>query len=116
MNLERCGNPKRKGKLRIGIKFDRNGRARSFRWRAPALIPAHTTTLPKRLTERKERVAAILSQAKMTMFLVQAVSNDLHGLGFFGLAYYEENKEMLKLVPIDDGKAENGDGPIFSIA
>lgn len=45
--------------------------------------------------------------------LVQAVSNDLHGLGFFGLAYYEENKDLLKLVPIDDGKAENGDGPIF---
>ena len=45
--------------------------------------------------------------------LVQAVSTDLHGLGFFGLAYYEENKEMLKLVPIDDGKVENGDGPIF---
>lgn len=45
--------------------------------------------------------------------LVQAVANDLHGLGFFGLAYYEENKDLLKLVPIDDGKAENGDGPIF---
>ncbi len=45
--------------------------------------------------------------------LVQAVSNNMHGLGFFGLAYYEENKDSLKLVPIDDGKVENGDGPIF---
>lgn len=45
--------------------------------------------------------------------LVQAVSNNLHGLGFFGLAYYEENRDLLKLIPIDDNKAENGDGPIF---
>ena len=27
-------------------------------------------------------------------------------------AYYEENKDKLKLVPVDDGKADNGDGPI----
>ena len=44
--------------------------------------------------------------------LVQAVSNDLQGIGFFGLAYYEENKDVLRLVPIDDGNVENGDGPI----
>ena len=45
--------------------------------------------------------------------LVQAVSNNLHGLAFFGLAYYEENSERLRLVPIDDGKKDNGDGPII---
>ena len=44
--------------------------------------------------------------------LVQAVSNDLQGIGFFGLAYYEENKDVLRLVPIDDGNVENGNGPI----
>ena len=37
---------------------------------------------------------------------------DENALGFFGFAYYEENKGKLKLVPVDDGKAENGDGPI----
>lgn len=45
--------------------------------------------------------------------LVQAIANDQYAIGFFGLAYYEENKEQLKLVPIDDGKKENGDGPIL---
>src|SRR5687768_14020653 len=36
--------------------------------------------------------------------LVQGVSTDKGALGFFGLAYYEENKNKLKLVPVDAGK------------
>lgn len=35
--------------------------------------------------------------------LVQGVSTDKGALGFFGLAYYEENKNKLKLVAIDGG-------------
>lgn len=45
--------------------------------------------------------------------LVQGIANDELALGFFGIAYYEENKDKLKLVPIDDGNAENGAGPIL---
>jgi phosphate transport system substrate-binding protein len=33
--------------------------------------------------------------------LVQGISGDKNGLGFFGLAYYEENKEKLKLVGVE---------------
>lgn len=40
--------------------------------------------------------------------LVQGVATDKGALGFFGLAYYEENKTKLKLVAIDGGK-----GPVF---
>lgn len=32
--------------------------------------------------------------------LVQGVANDINAMGFFGLAYYEENKGKLKAVPI----------------
>lgn len=39
--------------------------------------------------------------------LVQGVSGDKFGLGFFGLAYYEANQDKLKLVSID-----NGNGPV----
>jgi phosphate transport system substrate-binding protein len=35
--------------------------------------------------------------------LVQGIKGDVNSLGFFGLAYYEENQESLKLVPIDNG-------------
>lgn len=35
--------------------------------------------------------------------LVQGISGDKNALGFFGFAYYEENKDKLKLVSIDNG-------------
>jgi len=38
--------------------------------------------------------------------IVQGVSTDEGGLGFFGYAYYAENQESLKLVAIDDGSGE----------
>lgn len=39
--------------------------------------------------------------------LVQGIEGDKYGLGFFGLAFYEENKKLLKLIPVD-----NGTGPV----
>jgi phosphate transport system substrate-binding protein len=44
--------------------------------------------------------------------LVQGVANDAGALGFFGYAYYEGNKGKLKLVAVDDGKPENGEGAV----
>lgn len=44
--------------------------------------------------------------------LVQGIASDKNALGFFGLAYYEENKDKLKLIGVDDGNDANGAGPI----
>jgi phosphate transport system substrate-binding protein len=44
--------------------------------------------------------------------LVRGISGDKLALGFFGLGYYIENKDALKLIAVDDGKADNGAGPI----
>jgi phosphate transport system substrate-binding protein len=35
--------------------------------------------------------------------LVQGIATDKNALGFFGLAYYEENKDKLKLIGVDNG-------------
>ena len=40
--------------------------------------------------------------------LVQGVSRDKGGIGYFGFAYYIENQKKLKAVPIDNGK-----GPVL---
>ncbi|NJO69380.1 MAG: PstS family phosphate ABC transporter substrate-binding protein [Bacteroidetes bacterium] len=45
--------------------------------------------------------------------LVQGISSDELALGYFGLAYYENNKDKLTLLPVDDEIAENGNGPIL---
>jgi len=44
--------------------------------------------------------------------LVQGVAGDELALGFLPFAYYAENKERLKLVPVDNKKPEDGNGPI----
>jgi phosphate transport system substrate-binding protein len=45
--------------------------------------------------------------------LVQGIASDEYALGFFGLAYFEENQDKLKLIGIDDGNDANGIGPIL---
>lgn len=44
--------------------------------------------------------------------LVSGVAGDKYSLGYFGYAYFYENQDKLKLIPIDDKNDENGKGPI----
>jgi phosphate transport system substrate-binding protein len=44
---------------------------------------------------------------------VQGVSTDPLALGFFGYAYYEENKSKLRAVPVNDENDDNGQGAIM---
>lgn len=48
--------------------------------------------------------------------LVQGVSTDKLALGFFGFAYYVENQDRLKILPIDDENDANGKGAIVPTA
>ena len=50
------------------------------------------------------------TQSEDDNVLVQGVAGDEGALGYFGFAYYEENKDRLKLVAIDGGK---GGGPVL---
>jgi phosphate transport system substrate-binding protein len=45
--------------------------------------------------------------------LVQGIANDELALGFLPYAYYEENRERLKLVPVNDAREDNGAGAIL---
>lgn len=45
--------------------------------------------------------------------LVTGISTDKNALGFFGYAYYLENQDKLKIVPIDDEDETNGAGAII---
>ncbi|PLR76965.1 phosphate-binding protein [Bacillus sp. V3-13] len=47
------------------------------------------------------------TQSEDDNVLVQGVANDKNAIGFFGYAYYVENKDSLKVVPID-----GGEGPV----
>jgi phosphate transport system substrate-binding protein len=45
--------------------------------------------------------------------LVEGISGDELALGFIPFAYFEDSQDKLKLLPVDDGKASNGNGPIL---
>ena len=45
--------------------------------------------------------------------LVQGIATDRLALGFFGLAHYEENRDKLKLLAVDDEDDGNGKGPVL---
>lgn len=44
--------------------------------------------------------------------LVQGVASDRYALGFLPFAYYAENRARLKIVPVDNERAEDGEGAI----
>lgn len=46
--------------------------------------------------------------------LVSGVAGDKYSLGYFGYAYFFENQDKLKLVPLDDKDDTNGKGPILA--
>ncbi|MDZ7684806.1 MAG: PstS family phosphate ABC transporter substrate-binding protein [Gammaproteobacteria bacterium] len=44
--------------------------------------------------------------------LVQGVAGDVNSLAFLPFAYFDENRDKLKLIGVDDGNPDNGDGCI----
>ncbi|MDZ7692846.1 MAG: PstS family phosphate ABC transporter substrate-binding protein [Balneolaceae bacterium] len=48
--------------------------------------------------------------------LVQGVSTDENALGFFGLAYFQENSDKLKVVPIKDGDKDPVEPTVQAVA
>jgi phosphate transport system substrate-binding protein len=65
---------------------------------------------------RPRRAAATSPPAKTTTSWSRVSAETRFALGFLPLAYVEQNKNALKLLPVDDGKKENGDGPITPTA
>ncbi|CAH0347008.1 PstS family phosphate ABC transporter substrate-binding protein [Bacillus sp. CECT 9360] len=52
----------------------------------------------------EEPIVADATLSEDDNVLVQGVTGDKNAIGFFGYAYYEANKDKLKVVPIDGGK------------
>ena len=70
---------------------------------APVPIPARSTTSSKQSWARKGRCGPISRRARTTTSWSRVVAGDPASLGFFGFAYYAENKDRLNLVSVDGG-------------
>ena len=75
--------------------------ARAVRRRAPTR--ARSTTSPTRSTVRRARAAPTTAPTEDDNVTVQGVAGSKGGLGYFGLSYYEENTDKLKVVEVDGG-------------
>lgn len=64
-----------------------------------------TEAVNKKAQESRNDAVVTFSEDDNT--LVQGIAGEKYALGYFGFAYYEENQDKLKLVPIDGGS-----GPI----
>ena len=65
------------------------------------------------IVQREHSSRADFTSSEDDNVLVQGVARDELALGFFGYAYYLENKDKLKLVPVDDENPQDGAGPIL---
>lgn len=63
------------------------------------------------IVQEKRASRADFTQSEDDNILVMGVAGEKYGLGYFGLAYYEENKTKVKAVAIDGGS-----GPILPSA
>jgi phosphate transport system substrate-binding protein len=76
-------------------------------------VDSGTTTFTDAIVGKEHSSRGDFTASEDDNVLVQGIANDPLALGFFGMAYYEHNQNKLKLVAIDDEKAENGNGPIL---
>ena len=98
---------------RAGARFAPAGRTGKSTSSARASTRARSTTSPRRSTARQDASRGDYTSSEDDNVIVQGVSGDEDALGYFGFAYYDENKDKLKLVPVDDGDDSNGKGPIL---
>ncbi len=59
------------------------------------------------ITKESGAIRTDITASEDDNVLVTGVSGEKNGIAFFGYAYYEENQDALKVVPVD-----NGDGPV----
>ncbi|MGZ8528673.1 MAG: PstS family phosphate ABC transporter substrate-binding protein [Candidatus Limnocylindrales bacterium] len=55
------------------------------------------------INEKAKQSRSDYTQSENDNSLVTGVAGDKDALGYFGFAYYEENKDKIKIVPIDSG-------------
>lgn len=60
---------------------------------------------------KTKAIRADFSASEDDNVLVQGIAGDTDAIGFFGYAYYAENKDKLKLVAIDNGKGAVAPSP-----
>jgi len=86
--------------------------ARTIRLYGPGLDSGTYDYFTKAIVGSEGASRADYTSSEDDNMLVRGVAHDPDALAFFGLAYYAENRDKLRLIAIDDNDDSNGVGPV----
>lgn len=111
--LKKIWEPEAQGKIKLWSDVDPNWPAEEIKLFGPGVDSGTYDYFTEAVMGKEDLSRGDYTSSEDDNVLVQGVANNKGALGFFGLAYYTENKSRLKAVAIDDGKSENGAGGIL---
>jgi phosphate transport system substrate-binding protein len=91
-------------KVKLWSDVRPNWPKRSIRLYAPGTDSGTFDFFTEEVNGKAKACRSDFSPSENDNVLVQGIAGDPDSLGYFGFAYYEENRDRLKLVTIDSGK------------
>ncbi|MCG3116400.1 MAG: PstS family phosphate ABC transporter substrate-binding protein [Candidatus Manganitrophus sp. SA1] len=111
--LKKIWEPAAQGKIKKWNQIRPNWPDKEIRLYGPGVDSGTFDYFTEVITGKSQSSRGDFTASEDDNVIVQGVASDQNALGFFGVAYYEHNKDRLKLVPIDDENGSNGDGPVL---
>lgn len=101
--LEKIWNPEAQGKIMYWNQIREEWPNEELRLFGPGTASGTYDYFAEAICGKKVGTRGDYTASEDDHVLVQGIAGDKYGLGFFGFAYYEENKDKLKLVGVDNG-------------
>ena len=101
--LQKIWNPEAQGKIMYWNQIREEWPNEELRLFGPGTASGTYDYFAEAICGKKVGTRGDYTASEDDHVLVQGIAGDKYGLGFFGLAYYEENKDKLKLVGVDNG-------------
>lgn len=102
----------KKGTIRKWSQIRSNWPNKRIRLYAPGIDSGTYDYFTKAIVGEEGAKGGDYTSTEDDNLLIFDLATDTYALGFFGMAYHENHKDRLKLVPIDDEKGSNGKGAI----
>lgn len=102
--LKRIWEPAAQGKIKRWNQVNPEWPAEEFHLYGPGIASGTYDYFTEAIVGKSGASRGDYTASEDDNVLVQGIAGDKNGLGFFGLAYYEENKDKLRLVGVENEK------------
>ncbi|NJD04382.1 MAG: PstS family phosphate ABC transporter substrate-binding protein, partial [Ruminiclostridium sp.] len=90
-------------KIKTWKDMDASWPAEPIKFYSPGTDSGTFEYFTEEITGKKGAIRTDITPSEDDNVLVTGVANDKNAIGYFGYAYYLENKDKLKIVPVDSG-------------